>query len=519
MLNRILLCLVAVVGAAHVASAETYYIDGDCEKNGNGLADSCAAGTGTSGQFNDLQSFLNMCAPGDVGVLHAKRGDYVTTFGTGSDTSEDAGYHFECSGTSDAWVTIENAPGEFPVIRNCPATATTQNACNRDTITANGRNFIKITDDDADYANGHIIVFGRIHLAGCESYPPTTASEMAGPIEVSYTEINRGYDETDSGNWAGIWNICHTGSLIHHNFITLSKPTGAGQQSSASCVSQYFGVGGTIEHNTCNLDPNSQFPESHSGCFDDKVVASRNTYRFNRCYNATRFGRFAEGNYCKVEGVECFLKNGEVYGNLAYRGSYRGPNRPALQISEGLGGMSGGGVDGLDIYNNTWVGFGGCYYVLPQANGSHAAGLKNVRIYNNLCANIANDSSDDADIVLWWADTRDKPARFSYECHDASIGDSTIYRVGSTSYSKFAAFQGAGYGAGIVRTNSYGFVNAARGDFGLSGGPCVGMGHVGGVESGAKVDAGFTGVGRCVGHECGPAASVTTSPPTVQKTR
>ena len=478
------------------------YVDGDDPFNGNGLVDQQAASPGASGRYNDLQSALTNCQAGDTIVLYANSGGYVTTNGTGSDDVDDTGYHFECSGTSSHYVVLRNAAGETPVIRNCAAGSTTQSACNRDTITANGRNYIRITDDNNNRRDGHMIVYGRLRLSGCVPYPPATLSDTDEPVEVSYVEIRNGYDETGSGNWNGIWIVCHSGSWIHHNYIQLAKLTGAGAQSSAACVSHYFGLASTIEYNDCNADPTSAFSESQAGCFDDKVVASRNIYRYNLCYNATRFGRFAEGNYCKTTGIECYWQNGRIYGNLAYRGSYRGTNRPALQISEGLGGSSGGGVNGLDIYNNTWNGFGGCYNVLPQSKGTQAVGLENVHIYNNICANVANDSVDNVDNLLWWGDTTDVPSRFTYECQDGSIGENNLYRIGSTNYSTLASFQRAGYGTGIVRTDSYGFVNAAGGDFSLSGGRCTGIGHIGGVVGGASVDAGYTGVTSCVGSGC-----------------
>lgn len=525
-MRRILWALLGVLLLARGAEAATYYVDCDDTFNGTGLVDSAAASNGAAGRFNALQSAFTALAANDTLIVHACNGTegYVTTFGTGSDAAigSDSGFHLEASGTGSSWITIKNAPGESPVIRNCAEAATTQTACDRPTITANGRSRIKFTDDNANYADGHLIVYGEFYLVGCD-YPPTNISQVGGPMEVSYTQIERGYDEAGSGNWTGIWSICHdydTGAGreggFHHNVITIYPiGSGGGAQSSASGISLYNTLDLTIENNT--VDMGNNFSESQGGCYDLKHFNSDVTVRYNLCKNSSMFSRAGNSNYADITGWPTSFRNLVYTGNLAYRGTFSSDMRKGIRLAEGSGPGFGGGFCTVTINNNTFSGYDAGIEARPQTGTLGECDLKDISIYNNIWDDIGTHAAVDTPRSLHWEHATNVtsggglvPLLYDYNCADTDT-PTPRYRIGATSYTDLAALiSGTAYGDHEVAVASMTFTNAAAGDYSLqAGSACHNAGKTGGTSGGSTIDMGYTGVTSCVGAACGEAAPAT----------
>jgi hypothetical protein len=448
-----LVCVFLGLATAKKAEALNFYVDGSCSTEGNGTADQCASGAGSSGSFRDPQSCFSAARAGDT--CYIKNGTYVSS-NHGGDPNEDGGFHVDASGTSSAPITIRNYPGHSPLLANCPLSQTT--FCDHPTITA--------------YAKSYV-VFDGLRVAGTYSIFGVPGSGARG-IVIRNSEVTVGWEEYAGGNWAGIRLEDQVGALVQYNNIhDIYVTTNGGQQSSGSCVKLYQNTDSIVEYNTCRNVP---IPESQAGGIDDKAQATRNIHRYNWIERVNTCVRI--NNQLNSTGVQ-------IYGNVCVGSA--GTQRPAVRLIIN--------INGIDIHNNTFYGFAQGLQIMSE--GGPVSG---VRWYNNIVAGAAvnNIEAYQTGLVLSNYNSWRSGARYMY---------------GSLNVASLSSFLSSGFDAQSSEADCQ-FVSTGS-DFRLgSSSPCRGAGRVGGTSSGGAVDRGAYGVTTCVGNTCQGGGTAPPPPPT-----
>jgi hypothetical protein len=156
-----------------------------------------------------------------------------------------------------------------------------------------------------------------------------------------------------------------------------------------------------------------------------------------------------------------------------------GTDRPGVRVIDN--------VDGLTVYNNTFIGFAQGLQVMNEGGPN-----RNVRWYNNITAsvNTANIEAYQAALVA--------PSNYN------AWVPSRRFLYGGSDSSNLAAFRSA---TGFDANGSEVDCQLVAPTYNLaSGSACRGTGRVGGTSSGAAVDRGAYGVTTCVGQNCAPPA-------------
>lgn len=434
------------------AAAASYYVDGSCGANGNGTGDGCASSAGGSGAWRDPATCFANVRGGDTCFI--KNGTYYTA-SQGTDTSVNGGFSVAGSGTASAPIVIRNYPGHSPMLANCAVGSTTYSQCARPTITMPSRNYVTIQG---------LRIHGGIWVYGAS---PTIGQGTPGLV-IKDNEITQGWGEIDDGNWSALFLQDLQGALIQNNYIhNLSVLSGGGQQSSGSCIKMYENTDTVVEHNTCRT---VSIAESQAGGIDDKAQAWRNIHRYNWIEGINTCIRI--NNQLNSSGVQ-------VYGNVCIANP--GVGRPGLRVIDN--------VDGLTVYNNTFVGFAQGLQIMSEGGP-----IRNVRWYNNIVSGAyqANVEAYQAGLAA--------PTNYN-----AWVPNERYLYAGSDS-STLAAFRSAtGFDAQGAEVDC----QLAAPSYNLAAGSaCRGAGRSGGVSSGAAVDRGAYGVTSCVGRNC----SVPTGP-------
>ena len=450
------------------SSDTALYVDSDCANHGNGTASSCAGSPGGAGAFNDLQlAFDALDTPGDH--LYVCGGaDYVTATGSrGAGAQYDSGFGLSNSGTVGNLITVENCPGETPILRNCPSSATTFADCNRVTISMWNESYIRITG---------LRIYGAV---GVHSDASTTATLPEGNV-IDHNEISRGMASSGDGNWSGIWTERQENFWAHHNNIHDIENTslsGAGAQSSAACIKVYSNLNSIFEFNTCN---SVAVDESQSGCWDDKEGTRNSIWRYNKCLNSGACFRTGNQNGTVDGGgyaVTGLLIEHNVCAVMSHALTIRDCFRiEAAEFDDGI------------FRQNTCVSFrNGMQELAPDVDAS------NIQYYSNIVASAIENNVQsfgvDSDI-----------SRLDFNCWDSDVGWSL-----DSSYSSLALLvSGTAFeDHGVETASSFGFTAGSDTDYHLSGGSCVGMASTDGVSV-DSIDAGAYSEGvTCVGHTCG----------------
>jgi hypothetical protein len=449
-MKKIVLALLCVL-LPSTTFATTYYVDGSCAQNGNGLADQCATSAGGAGAWKDPATGFATAAAGDTVLV--KNGVYVT-LNMGTDTRENGGFAVVHSGTAANPVVIKAYPGHTPTLANCAIGSTQYAQCNRPTVTASTRSYWQI--------EGFKIV-GGLWIFGAS---PNIGQGSPG-IVIRGNEITQGWGQPDDGNWGGIFiqDVDHA-VLDHNNIHDISVLTGGGQQSSGSCIKMYENTGTIVEFNTCKNVP---IGESQAGGIDDKAQAWQNIHRFNWIERVNTCIRI--NNQLNSSGVQ-------VYGNVCIANTFT--ERPGIRAIDN--------IDGLTVYNNTFMGFAQGLQIMNEGGP-----IRNIKWYNNISVTqlpaIAGVS-------------------FNVEAYQAAVIAPTNYNAWTSGLSykygglnnTLAQWKALGFDANGVEVDCQ--VSSTTGKL-AAGSACIGAGRVGGVSSGAAVDRGAFGVTACVGHTCG----------------
>ena len=438
------------LSSPQTAAAATYYVDGSCSANGNGTGDGCASSAGGSGAWRDPATCFANVRAGDT--CYIKNGTYYTS-NQGSDTSVNGGFSVGGSGTSGSPIVIRNYPGHTPMLANCPVGSTSYSTCSRPTITIPSRPYVTI---QGLRIHGGIWVYGASPVIG----------QGTPGLVIKDNELTQGWGEIDDGNWSTLFLQDLQGALIQNNYIhDLSVLSGGGQQSSGTCVKLYENTDSIVELNTCR---GVNIAESQAGGIDDKAQAWRNVHRYNWIQDVNTCIRI--NNQLNSSGVQ-------VYGNMCIAGTGASSGRPGLRVIDN--------VDGLTVYNNTFIGFAQGLQIMSEGGAN-----RNIRWYNNITANVSVDNVEGYQAGLAtptnynaWVPSR----RFLYGSSDSPS------LSGFRSATGFDA-QGAEVDCQLVAP-AY---NLAAGS------ACRGAGRVGGTSSGAAVDRGAYGVTSCVGQNCAP---------------
>jgi len=430
------------------AAAATYYVDGSCSANGNGTGDGCASAAGGSGAWRDPATCFANVRAGDT--CYIKNGTYYTS-SQGSDTSENGGFSVAASGTSGSPIVIRNYPGHTPMLANCATNSTSYSQCARATITMPNRSYVTIQG---------LRIHGGVWIYGAS---PVVGQGSPG-IVIKDNEITQGWGEVDDGNWAALFLENLQGALIQNNYIhNVSVLSGGGQQSSGSCVKLYQNTDTIVELNTCRTVP---IAESQAGGIDDKAQAVRNVHRYNWIQDV---------NVCVRINNQLVSTGVQIYGNVCIGSA--GTDRPGVRLIVD--------VNGIDIHNNTFIGFGQGLQVMSE--GGPVTGVK---WYNNIVSTVSGANIEAYQVSMT------APSNYN-----AYVPNHRFLYGGSDS-SNLAAFRSAtGFDANGAEVDC----QLVAPTYNLaSGSACRGAGRVGGTSSGAAIDRGAYGVTSCVGQNCAP---------------
>jgi hypothetical protein len=475
MLRRLLIPVIVGVSVAvpGAALATDYYVSNTCQYDGNGMAPTCAAAAGQTGVRNNLQTFLDntRLQADDTVFIRAGNGAYVTTWNGGNVNAYwVAGFNIKGSGTAGHPITIRNYPGETPLLSNC---ADNQNAvwdCNNATVSIDGGSYIRITG---------LRIRGILQAHG-------TDTEQG--IVIDHNDIYQGQGTgpgsnppvATSGNWACLRLEHIVAPWVHHNYLHDTYPPLSGyttddwQARSTSCAKLYTSVGSTFEWNTFE---NCNAPGGSGGAaVDDKVDAVDNIYRYNHFISNGSAWRMmsATNKYPALAGES-------MHHNLIEPGTYVGQSTGCLYEE------AGAPITGFDFYNNTCIASGPL-----SVGGGKAVGAVTTKVYNNVyyVSGTLNET--------WYATP--------ILVNDYNLFTSGRYYSYPSGLAALAKVQALGYHQHSVELaytiSAFGFVSSS--DFHLnSGSRARGFGRVGGVGTGAVLDAGaFEGMTQCVGHLC-----------------
>jgi hypothetical protein len=476
------LLLVVTIGIAgpRWAQAASFYVDGSCAQEGDGRADGCATSTGAAGAFRNPQSCLNAVQPGDVCYIKEGAGAYVTSNGRGVGAA--VGFTVRQSGTEQRPITIQNYPGHTPTFAACPEGSSTFPPCDRATFTVYNRSYVRVTG---------LRIRGLIQLY-CE--PPASVAGLCTGNELDHLEIVGGYSPLGDGNWSGIWVEFQQNVRVHHNFIHDLVAPGDTTEKPSACIKVFTGINSLYEYNTCD---NSN--DLLNWCFDDKQDAVANSWRYNYC--AIRDGGGVrlqnQHNRNAVAGIPGIATSVSVHHNVLMLTSSPA-GHPCVRFEAG-------GFNGVDIYNNTCVGFGNGYDILRQDDGRP---ILNVRVWNNVFAGIA-----ERNVEVF--DSRYAPALHDFNAYSAGHA----YHLGPVYAASLLDFTTrTSYDLRSQELTGFGFTTTAVNDtaFHLTpGSPLAGSGRVGGRVDGLVMDKGaYAGGSACVGSRC----TVPAAPPNVRIT-
>lgn len=484
-MRKLILTLLLLLLAAPVYAANIY-VNNSCPNNGTGLVDSCAGSPGGAGRYNDLQSALTAAVAGDIIIVAAGSGDYVTT--TGSGYSSPAGFQFANSGTVGNPITLRNKTGERPVLRACTSGSTTVAACDRATITAFGQSYISITSANCP-TNGPVGEMG-LNIYGLVIFYDDSATEvaMSHGNTMTCTEVQRGYSTSGDGNWSTLWlqgQYAFTGRWNYFHDVTVLTLTGAAGQSSRAGLKLFQSSNSTFSDNTIEnvIEEGGEFGVG----IDCKADCVSWTMERNNVKNVNIGFRLE--NQETLTGP--YNTNGATGTILRYNVfiGQSGSNRPAFRLEDGK-------ITDILVYNNTWTSFTGG---LIEDNHSSANICQNITWYNNATHNLSNYNIGTGD----GSGTSCTLALSNYNAF--TTGPGTDLRYTNTNYAALANWQaGTGFDANSIAQADASFLFTSSTDFTLQGGsPLKNAGKTGGTGAGATVDIGAYATTTCVGHLCG----------------
>lgn len=189
----------AVLALAPAARATTYYVDSSCAYNGNGLADSCATGSGGAGRFNDLHACDTTLVAGDTCSI--RPGDYYRNIAPeGGRRDLKTAFHPVNSGTASAPITYKAYDAANPP-RICSAP-------NCSTVECDFTN--SAIGVDGGSAGTRYIVFDGLRIIG--NMTLWGDDSRAQYITVKNVEISGGWTYSNQacggsdwdGNWSGL---------------------------------------------------------------------------------------------------------------------------------------------------------------------------------------------------------------------------------------------------------------------------------------------------------------------------
>lgn len=436
----------------------TYYVDGACEINGNGLADGCAGSSGGAGAFLDPQSCFSAVLAGETCYIKNGTGAYITNYDPGvSESWYRGGFHVDHSGTAGNPITIQNYPGENPWLAACDTSGTSW--CGNPTITAPDKSYI---------------IFDGLHVRG--------AFYLIGiheGIVVRNNEVTMGWGGGD-GNWDGIriqpgetWhqNGGINGTIVKNNYLHDLTIANGVTQSGGSCIKLYYNTETIVEYNTCK-----NYAINGAG-IDDKASGIRNILRYNYMENLPYGIRINNNHLPRTIGVK-------VYGNI-FNASFDGEVGGVLLSSQ---------IESVEIYNNTTYNSSSGLYMTDS-------GVQGAFHYNNIISNSTNVN------MIWYNNAI--PVLSDYN----AFTPNKQYRSPSGWNSSLTDYQRASRLDSHSSETNCQFINPSI-DFHLNNtSPCKTAGRTGGVSTGTVVELGAYGVTDCVGHTCGSISD--TEAPTI----
>lgn len=260
-MKRFLVLLLLLV--ASPAFAATYYVDGSCSLNGNGLSDAgCATSAGGTGRFNDLHSCDTRMVAGDTCLI--RPGNYYRAWSVdhSNDVGRDRNPTFQPtnSGTVGNVITYKAFdPANPPQICSAPGCSTTE--CN-------------FTNSAIGTYGQSNVVFDGLRIIGNISIDGNNITIKNCNISGGWTWKNYCYDQTPGepdGNWTGIRLNGVTGVLIQNNYVhDIIQPA----PDRGSGIKAFLANNVTVEYNTIY---NTVFPG-----IELKDGVSNFTIRYNR---------------------------------------------------------------------------------------------------------------------------------------------------------------------------------------------------------------------------------------------
>lgn len=479
-----LLVVLGLVLCGAPSWAATFYFDSTCSNNGDGTSSSCASSGGAAGAYNSAAQLLTTFGAVTAGDIISCNGDFATTNGSGA---YDSGFAITHSGTSGNPITIRSTSGQGCLLRNCASGSTTHAACDRATVTMYGQSYINID---------RLSIVGAI---GVHSGATTQATTPTGN-QITNTTCTRGYASAGDGNWSCFY-ISYQQDIILRNLIcdSIFELTGAGDQTSASCVKVYSSFDGLFEYILCR---DIQIAESQSGCYDDKEASVRNTWRYLWCQDSPGCFRLQNQRgkldptvpveQCVDPGNEnaCgYAATGTVLSHAVFwLGTVTGTH-DCIRYEDGA-------IDDFIVHHVTCVGFANGAQSLNSGGNRQTNGIQ---MYSNIFANLTDRN------VVWFGDDSDI-TKLDHNCWDSD----SSWQLDST-YTDIAALRaGTPFeDNGVETASSFGFVDAANGNFHLSGGSCAGQGSTNGTTVDNDDPGAYGSSVRCVGYGCLKPTGVT----------
>ncbi|MCA9619156.1 MAG: hypothetical protein KC731_09040 [Myxococcales bacterium] len=311
------------------------YIDASCEHAGDGSSDSCAAGPGQPGRFNDLQAALDSLVAGETLYIHA--GAYHRT--------GDA-FRIQGIGTAEAPIVITAADATAPpVIHSWDPAAPTDNNTAHNAMSG------------AEEPIAHIIVDG-LHFDG--------GLRLHGDyMRMQNITCTHGWGDCD-GNWSCLRFEGCNDCVAHHNVVDQVADlsglcTGGANDPRESGMKEFTCTNTVWEHNTVSNTVRWGF-DLHRSSFDSVVrynlfrnAGDQTSIRLNRTGNQSAYGNVVLG------GGGCIALIAEDAGNgfsdlvshntclFAASGIYTNQFAPATVTHNVLGGLAAGNADLVNL--------------------------------------------------------------------------------------------------------------------------------------------------------------------------
>jgi hypothetical protein len=463
----------AVLTSAGLASDSNYYVSNACQYDGNGLTPACATSAGGSGARNNLQAFLNNTTlqPGDTVFIRAGSGDYITS-NTGGGNYRAAGFNIKGTGASGSPITIRSYPGETPTLASCANGTGTDATCSHATVTATNTGYLRITG---------LKIRGGIRLDMDDQ------GTHQGYV-VDNNEILQGAG--GGGNWSALFLGHMTAAWVYRNYIhDISPFSDYGYYSSdaGSCLKLYTAVNSMVEWNT--FDNCSNTTGAIGAAVHDKQDAVDNIYRYNKVTGVTKSGWLFQAQKSVYDAV-----NGlQIHHNLIVASS---ASVACFSIQQDY-------VKDYALYNNTCIASEG----MAIWGDGHTVTPFTAKTYNNIYyVSNSNEHSYYASAIPVLGDYNVYTASKQWCFWSADRNCTPVYSVADlrTLATNNRSSYAQNSSALTYSASAFGFVSASTGDYRLTPGSQARMfGRVGGVSSGATVDAGcFEGPIQCVGHLC-----------------